>query len=442
MPDADNREPSVTISPAEAADLFGPLKAYDHAAIAVSGGPDSVALMLLAAEWADASAAPLFLTAITVDHGLRTESRAEAEHVAVWAEQAGLEHVILTCDDLHAGSCLQERAREQRYTRLTSWCMENGAGAVALAHTLDDQAETLLMRLARGSGLDGLTAMSPVSKRSGIDLVRPFLKIAKSRLLATLEHRGHPWLDDPGNRNEDFERVRVRAAMPRLAEIGLTPDALASSASRLAVARDAIEAQVSRAMERGVRVAGAGVCSVDPAVLSGAPEEIAARVLERCLTAVGGGRYPPARDKIVRLAGQLVTDEFAGATLGGCIVGRLVTGSIAVTREMRPGAIENSCVARGRSVFWDGRFHVAVAPDGPEKVVVKPLGEERPDNLESDCAWIKRFPGFIRRTLTSVWHEDRLVGVAGFPGCFDGSGVDVRFDDRALLSRGIWSDML
>ncbi len=441
MPGADT-SPSVTISTAEAADLLSPLKQYDHVAIAVSGGPDSVALMLLAAEWAGATAEHPRLTAVTVDHGLRPESRTESETVAGWAEQAGLKHVILTCDELHSGSRLQERAREHRYNLLRNWCTENGAGAIALAHTLDDQAETVLMRLARGSGLDGLTAMSPISKRSGIDLVRPFLATAKSRLIATLEGRGHPWIEDPSNLNEDFERVRIRALMPGLAEVGLTPDALALSASRLAVVRDAIEVDVARAMECCVRVVDAGVCSVDPAVLSELPEEIAARVLERCLTAVGGGQYPPGREKIGRLAGQLGSDEFGGATLGGCILGNVAAGRIAVTREVRPGAIENLYVARDQSVVWDGRFHVSVAPDGPEQIIVRPLGDERPEDLESTCAGIGQFPAFIRRTLTSVWHEDRLIGVAGHPNSFQGSGVHVKFDDRGLLSPGIWGDTL
>lgn len=439
MPGAESST-SVTLSSSEAADLLSPLNQYDHVAIAVSGGPDSVALMVLAAEWAISSSEPPRITALTVDHGLRSESRVEAETVAGWAAQAGISHHILACRDLHAGSRLQERARDRRYELMCGWCRENGAEAIALAHTLDDQAETVLMRLARGSGLDGLAAMRAISSRSGIRLVRPFLTIAKSRLIATLENRGQKWLEDPSNLNEDFERVRIRNAMHRLAGDGFTSEALALTASRLAKVRDAVDWQVEKAMRSGVHISEAGFCNIDLAALADLPQAIVERVLERCLIAIGGGRYPPGGEKVDRLYRELLSGAFEAATLGGCILRKMGGTSITVARELRPGTLNALSLQRGQSAIWDGRFLVSVNTDGPEEVVIRPLGAQEPDEVAVLGVEFGHLPADVRLTLASVWHSDRLIGVCGVGDSLSESGVDVKFDDRDLLSGGIWGD--
>ncbi len=429
---------STTISPAEAADLLEPLTPYDHVAIAVSGGPDSVALMVLAAEWANSVPERPRLTAITIDHGLRGESRAEAESVANWADQAGIPHVILTCRDLPPGSRLQERARDRRYDLLCRWCRDSGANAIALGHTLDDQAETVLMRLARGSGLDGLSAMRATASRRSVDLVRPFLTVAKSRLIATLQDRKHPWFDDPSNLNEDFERVRVRATLRQLTETGLTSEAIALAASRLAKAREAIDWQVGNAMQAGVRASGAGFCRIELPVLVGLPQEIIERVLERCLTAIGGGVYPPGRDKVERLCVELLSGAFEAATLGGGILRRSGGTGVIIARELRPGSLEALSVRRGESALWDGRFNVAVAEDGPEEVIIRALGETEPEDHDLSGQEIGQLPADARLTLASVWYRDRLIGICGSGESLNGSGVDIKFDDRDLLRGCIW----
>jgi tRNA(Ile)-lysidine synthetase-like protein len=253
----------LPVTPDEADLLFKSLARFRHVAIAVSGGSDSVALMALARAWSQRRGGPE-LTALTVDHRLRPASAAEAVEVAGWAGRMGLTHHTLVWDGLKPDHGIQEAARQARYGLLVHWCRANGADAVALAHTLEDQAETVLMRLARGSGVDGLSGMSAVSQLEGVALLRPLLAIRKARLQATLEALDQPWIEDPSNRDERFERVRVRRALGVLEELGVTAEAIGRSAGRLGSARAALDEAAARAMDRRQR-SSAGVWCPCPA---------------------------------------------------------------------------------------------------------------------------------------------------------------------------------
>src|SRR5205085_7051707 len=191
--------------------------------LAVSGGPDSMALMRVAAEVRAASAL-VPVTVATVDHGLRPESRAEAETVAGWAGACGFPHKLLAWSGEKPGTGLQEAAREARYRLLTGFAAESGASHILTAHTLDDQAETLLMRMSRGTGIAGLAGMRAETKLGAATLARPFLGLAKAELLALCEAHGWPYLDDPSNTDPRFARSRWRKLPPLLAREGLRPE--------------------------------------------------------------------------------------------------------------------------------------------------------------------------------------------------------------------------
>ncbi|GFO83211.1 MAG: hypothetical protein A49_28380 [Methyloceanibacter sp.] len=216
MLDGMNARP---LSEIEADALLAPLARHAQAAVAVSGGPDSLALLALAAAWAHRHErhAP---HALTVDHGLRAESRAEAELVALVAARLGLPHAILTWRHGPVDAGLQARARAARYDLMAAYCTAHGIPALATAHHLDDQAETFLMRLKRGSGLDGLAAIPEEGSWAGLTLLRPLLDIPKDRLVATAEAAGLPFVADPSNDDARFERGRLRGAMAALAELG------------------------------------------------------------------------------------------------------------------------------------------------------------------------------------------------------------------------------
>src|SRR5688500_3817003 len=190
-----------------AADLDALVAPGTKLGVAVSGGPDSLALLLLAA-----AARPGLVEAATVDHALRPESRAEAEMVAALCERIGVSHEILTLDWPRAPDRnLQARAREARYHVLGKWALKRGLTMVATAHHLDDQAETLLMRLARGAGVGGLgatRARRPLAE--GVKLVRPLLGGRKAELADLVAEAGVKPVDDPSNRGPRFDRVRMR----------------------------------------------------------------------------------------------------------------------------------------------------------------------------------------------------------------------------------------
>src|SRR5262249_50088507 len=181
------------------------------------------------------------LTAVTVDHGLRRESAREARAVKQLAKRLGVPHRTLRWTGTKPETGLQEAARAARYRLLAAAARRARANHILTAHTLDDQAETVLIRMAKGSGMTGLCAMSRETPLGGLVLVRPLLHIPKSRLIATLEANGLPFADDPSNRDPRFLRARLRRLMPQLAEEGLDARRLVLFANRLRRAEATIE---------------------------------------------------------------------------------------------------------------------------------------------------------------------------------------------------------
>ncbi|MFK4537768.1 tRNA(Ile)-lysidine synthetase-like protein [Bradyrhizobium ottawaense] len=208
MSDDDNSP----ISTREARRLFAGLKSAPALVLAVSGGPDSVALMWLAARWRRSLARGPSLTVVTIDHGLRREAAREAREVKRLATELGLPHRTLRWRGAKPKTGLPAAAREARYRLLAQAARAVGASHVLTAHTRDDQAETLLMRLLRGSGLAGLSAMASLSERDGIVLARPLLEVPKAQLIATLKRARIGFADDPTNRDTAFTRPRLRGA--------------------------------------------------------------------------------------------------------------------------------------------------------------------------------------------------------------------------------------
>lgn len=293
--------------------------------MAVSGGGDSMALMHLMAAAARAGGLPLPVV-VTVDHALRPHSAAEARQVAAWAGEAGLEAQILTRKGPLPQSDIEAKAREARYRLIGRWCRMRGIEIVALAHTCDDQAETFLMRLMRGSGVDGLSAMHPLSAFPtpgfpGLSLWRPLLSQSRETLRAYLAAGGRRWIEDPMNDDARFTRVRLRQAWPALEALGFDKRRLADTAAHLARARAALEIQTDTLAASACRVVSAapGKIAIDVTVLAKAPQEIGLRVLARSLASVSGRVYRPRFERLLRLY-RAVTGEapFSACTLHGC----------------------------------------------------------------------------------------------------------------------------
>lgn len=293
-------------------------------AVGVSGGGDSLALMLLLARWAEARscAAPIVLT---VDHGLRPDSRKDAQRVHALAEKEGLECHSLAWKGAKPSADIEAEARAARYELMGRWCLEHGISALYVAHTVEDQAETFLLRLARGSGLDGLSAMRPTSplpmpQLAQVQLVRPLLDFSREELRDYLRGRGVEWRDDPMNADLRFGRARIRAAWPTLEDLGLTPQRLSDAAHHLGRARAALEEMTDGFLQRGARFGEAGAW-LDPLRLRMLPREVGLRALALLLAKVSGAEYRPRFDSLERLFDSIADGSLGGgATLHGCVV--------------------------------------------------------------------------------------------------------------------------
>lgn len=388
---------------------LGPFGPRPRIAVAVSGGADSLALALLLRDWTTARDGAL--TALTVDHGLRPEAAREARWVGRSLRRQGLRHKILTWEGRKPRSGLQAAARAARYRLLADWCARNGVLFLALAHHLDDQAETLLLRLGSGSGLDGLAAMSAVGETAALRLLRPLLGVPKARLEASLRARGLDWVEDPSNRDPRHARARLRQVMPALAAEGLTAPRLAAAADRLGRLRADLERQVGRFLARAVALHPAGFARLDPAALAAAPEEIGRRALARLLLCIGGADYAPRLERLERLYCRLAEGLETPATLGGCRVLPQPAGLLIVreTRGLAP-------VDADGSLLWDGRFAVELAAGGPERpgsLRIGPLGREGWRSLLAAAPSLRGHPvpTAARAALPAVSDAEGLAAV-------------------------------
>jgi tRNA(Ile)-lysidine synthase len=382
---------------------LGPFERRPELAVAVSGGPDSLALCLLARRWADARGGRVI--ALTVDHRLRPGSAAEAANVAAWLGARGIGHRILVWEGARPASGIQAAARAARYRLLGDWCRQAGVLHLLLGHHREDQAETVALRAARGSGADGLAAMAAVREIPGLRLLRPLLPVPRAALRATLVAEGQPWLDDPSNRSPAFARARLRAAA------ALEVDALVAKAGRAGRLRAAHEDRLAAWLAQHARVHPAGFVTLDAAALRCAPARLAAHALSRALAVAGGTVYPPRSARLARLVAAARAHEgWRDRTLAGCRI-LFRSGVFLVARE--PAAVGPEVRLEGNGwQQWDGRFAVRVR-GATSGLTVRALGERgwaQRDDLAGDGA-SRPLPAAVRRGLPSLWRDARLLAV-------------------------------
>lgn len=358
-------------------------------AVAVSGGGDSVALLHLCTR----AFGPTTFHAVTVDHGLREGSAQEAAMVAELARKAGVRHHVLRWRGWDGQGNLQDAARRARYGLMRDWARGQGIATLATAHTADDQAETLLMRLARESGVDGLSAMARRRDLGGITLLRPLLGVTRATLRAVLRDSGLPWAEDPGNEDATFARVRARRVLADLAPLGITAPGLARVAAQMREAREALELQTEAAARRIATLDGGDIL-LQRAGFHALPAEIARRLMAGAIRWVGDATHPPRRAPLLALV------HSPEGTLGGCRI--LPDGAdIRITREH--GAVRD--LRSPVSDLWDGRWRLR-GPAGPGLVV----GALGPGGLAQIADW--RGSGRPRAALLAgpaVWRGGTLV---------------------------------
>jgi tRNA(Ile)-lysidine synthase len=393
------------------------LAKFDHVVLAVSGGPDSMALLVLAAEWCArrGNAIPLVSVA-TVDHGLRAESAAEAEFVAREAQRLGLPHAILPWSGEKPTTGIADAARNARYRLLDAHAQSFGASRVAVVtgHHLDDQAETFAMRLARGAGVDGLAGMRAERRLldgSTVMLVRPLLAFPKSRLVATLSARGVTGVDDPSNTDARYERARVRQSLTALDAAGITATALATSARRLGEAEAALRyAEEQFAATLDLSFGNEVFASFNRGTFSNGPALLCQKVLGRLIGRYGGASQKPRLSEIEDLTARLRADGKCAATLGGAMIS---SGSHFVRIWREAGRLDQPEIELlpGQSQVWDQRFivHRLLEATGPVKV--RPLGAEDYLKIASRLIRGRRPPARAAHALPSFWTAAGLVAV-------------------------------
>ncbi len=331
--------------------------------IAVSGGGDSIALLVLMAQWARTHQRSLRVA--TVDHGLRPESRAEAEGVARTAASLDLKHDILFWEQGTSGANLQDRARRARRTLLAGWAADHGLAAVALGHTRDDQAETFLLRLARGSGVDGLTAMRGISQGDGAIWLRPLLDIGREELRTVIREQSVDWAEDPSNADGRFARVRMRQLMPLLSAEGLDAGTLAGTAERMQMAQEVLNAAAQGLAATAVSPGDLGYFMLDLPPWRAAQRDTRLRLLAEAVRTVGGAPYRPRYADLKRVETILLEKTPDTRTLSGCII-RSDGQKATICRE--PAAAADP-VPTGQ--LWDGRWQSR----GPQDTTVGMLGQ-------------------------------------------------------------------
>ncbi|WP_164730365.1 tRNA lysidine(34) synthetase TilS [Pelagibacterium montanilacus] len=355
--------------------LFAPVRFEPRLGLAVSGGPDSLALMVLASRWRSLSPDAPVLNVYVFDHRLRSGSAEEAAMVAQAAHGLGLKVTRLAWEAPHTGAGLQAAARAARYRAIGEAMARDGVGVLATGHHSADQAETVLMRLAHGSGISGLAGMRPFSQVEGVRVFRPLLDIDPADLAAVVGEAGLEPALDPSNGNPEFERVRWRALCGTFDEIGLTAARIGVFARR-AGRLDALARQDAEAFWlTHCAVNPLGVVAGSFADLNNAPEEIGIRVLSMAIE-VATGKPVRALAALENLHEALVARQTGTAmTLAGaCIMVRNTT--LLVFRESGRMASERIALVPGAPIVWDNRFRVCARQAGytigPATDVVRP----------------------------------------------------------------------
>jgi tRNA(Ile)-lysidine synthase len=310
---------------------------------------------------------------------------------------------------------------------MAAYCHEHDIPALVTAHHLDDQAETFLMRLKRGSGLDGLAAIPERGAWAGIAILRPLLDVLKAGLVATLDEAGIAFVSDPSNADPRFERARMRGSAEALEKLGLTPEALALSARRLRRARDALDHAAQNFLATHSETSEAGYALIDRDALASAPQEIALRALSQLIGAVGGGETPLRLAKLEALLAALEADRDKAHTLGRCRLQPL-SGRLGIFREMRGRGLPVARLLPGERTLWDNRFRIELGASVPEPIIVRALGESGLRALRDRSALPSSLPRLAGRTLPSCWRGEILLGLPGLGGGWvrEAFGLDCR----------------
>jgi tRNA(Ile)-lysidine synthase len=391
--------------------LFAALQGERHIAVAVSGGSDSMALLRLADQWSSKS---VKISVLTVDHGLRQEAAAEAAKVAEWCKLLDLEHHTLQWEGTKPKTGLQAKARAARYDLLSAWCKANDVRYLLTGHTMDDQAETVLMRQQRTDTAESLAGIWETMVWDGVKVFRPLLGQSRADLRAYLTSLGQPWIEDPSNLDRRFERVRARQTLadegsPDLQRIELADIAerAGRTARAMAMATEQwLNGQLTSYPEGFGAIPRAGFYELDPALQR--------RVLQQLLLIYGAGN-PAEPGELDYLAKWIMGHGISRRTLGGAMFA-CRQSSVLIGREWARISPDPVVVPDVGEILWDGRFLIQAPPQAQVVPVGRLHGVARREEI----------PAFVQQSLPAVLMGDGGVVIPHLAASPDVSAKFIR----------------
>ena len=389
--------------------LFAALRIERHIAVAVSGGSDSMALLRLAEQW---SHHLVKISVLTVDHGLRSEAAAEAVKVAEWCALLGLEHHTLRWEGAKPKTGLQAKARAARYDLLSAWCKANDVAYLLTGHTMDDQAETVLMRQQRTDTAESLAGIWETAVWDGVKVFRPLLGQSRADLRAHLVSLGQPWIEDPSNSDRRFERVRVRQTLAEEGRPDLQRLELADIAEKAGRAARAMAVATEQWLNRQLTSYPEGFGAIPRAGFDELDPALQRRVLQQLLLIYGAGiRAEPG--ELDYLAKWIMGQGISRRTLGGAMLA-CRHSSVLIGREWARISPDPAVVPDSGEIVWDGRFLIQAPPQAQVVPVGRLHGVVRREEI----------PSFVQQSLPAVLTGDGGVVV---PHLAAVSGVSAKF---------------
>ena len=392
---------------------FEPFEDDPIVGVGVSGGADSLCLLILLDAWLRRRGGRA--VALIVDHRIRPETQQEVQQVKSWLSVYGIENHVLFWHDQKPKTGVQAAARNARYQLLTQWCWREGVLHLALAHHQNDQAETYLLRKDRGSGPNGLAAMPIVSERNNVRILRPFLSIPGQRLRSTLQCMQQQWIEDPSNKDPAYARTLVRERLNGSQEDDTVVDRISELASEYASWRCMADKATARFLALAARIDPAGFCLLEKETLKTTPKRIALRALAQLLLSMGGQQYSPKERSLFLLYESICGDRLAGGrTLAGCYI-TSHQGVLLICREP-VAAQQRISLSAQRTADWDRRFHVCLAHKSPIKsrhYEVAQLGANGWHDVKRSLTSFhgRELPLFVKYTLPALWDLDGIVSV-------------------------------
>jgi len=414
-------EDKLPLSDHQIDDLFSPLVDIRRIALAVSGGRDSLALMFLIKKWLGNNNFDKDVVVLTVNHQLREESNAECAEVALIAQGYGFHHKILIWHHENIKTSIQEKARNARYDLMINYLKENGIDTLITGHTLDDKIETFLMRLSKGSGLEGLKSIQTSRNLDGINLFRPLLNLTRDQTTKTLVSQNIGWIDDPTNTDEKYERIKIRNNISTLEKLNISKDMLQLTLNRLGRAHEVISNITEKALLEVLHFDSLGYVSLDYDILIAYPYEIIIKVFEKALIYVNGKRV--SLQSLERVCSEVIQTR-KPKTINGCVI-YTKKNIIHITRENRD--IESFNLKVGDLYVWDNRFKICLKSFNEDFITIKNLGSSKELKYLCENTIYEDIPLYVMNTLPGGFIKDKLVLMPNIHNIYNSGYLDVKF---------------